>query len=88
MQYQACVGVENVEEEDGRRGRKEIPYPKVTPSWATARPSPGSNPVTSSHVEPRSRACAHSQEPGTATGAGWDPVLGDGMEENPNLVFF
>lgn len=52
------------------------PLSQGDPSWATARPSLGSNPVTSSHVEPRSRARAHSQEPGTAMGVGWDPVLG------------
>lgn len=52
------------------------PLSQGDPGWARARPSPGPSPVTSSHVEPRSRAFAHSREPGTATGAGWDPVSG------------
>lgn len=43
MQYQAGVGVGKVEEEDGRRGRKEISYPKVTP--AGPQPGPALDPV-------------------------------------------
>lgn len=40
VQDQAGVGAGKVEEEDGRRGKKEIPYPKVTPAGPGPGPAP------------------------------------------------